>query len=145
MKRIISAADRGGGLIGIWWYTEDHKIIGLSEPVNDGIFDGRYIQYSSGNHMTRWRDVVSKYIQYDQESVIVRGHKSLYRGRVIYDTMTCCYVVIYSEDLKNDREFRKEIVEYFQLFQCNREFQCKYPMSETDVGTRYCGAEKKDE
>lgn len=123
MKRVVSAADRGDGLIGIWWYTDDGHVIGLSEPVDDGTIDGRYIQYSSGNHMTRWRDVVSQFIQDDPDSIINQGYKSLYRGRVVYDTLTCCYVITCSEDLKKDSQFRKDIIDYFQLSQCNREFQ----------------------
>lgn len=123
MKRMIMAADRGDGLIGIWWYTDDNQVIGLSEPVDSGKLDGQYIQFSSGNHMSRWRDVIKDFIPSElQESVLSKGFKSLYRGRVIYDTLTSCYVITCSEELKNNSQFRKDIVDYFQLSQCNRQF-----------------------
>lgn len=124
MKRMIVGADRGDGLVGLWWYTDDKKVIGVSEPVDNGRLDGNYIQYSSGNHLSRWRDVISEFIpEGEREAIISKGFKSLYRGRVIYDTLTSCYIITCSEDLKNDTEFRSKIIEYFQLSNCNRQFQ----------------------
>lgn len=123
MKKAILAADRGDGLIGIWWYTDEGQVIGLSEPVDYGRVDGRYIQYSKGNHMSNWQKVVTEFMSTQSEELIAKGFKSLYRGRVFYDTMTACYVVTCSEDLIKDIPFRNAVTEYFQLSECNRRFE----------------------
>lgn len=70
MKRIILGADRGDGLIGLWWYTDDCNVIGLSEPVDDGVLDGDYIQFSKGNHMTRWKDVIESLLPDNASNII---------------------------------------------------------------------------
>jgi len=123
MKKVILAADRGDGLIGIWWYTDDRQVIGLSEPADSGRADDRYVQYSKGNHMSNWRKVVTEFIPTGAEELIAKGFKSLYRGRVLYDTMTACYVVTCSADLIHNIPFRDAITGYFQLSECNRRFE----------------------
>ena len=117
MKRYVHAtADRGDALVGIYWYTDDHRVIGLAEPVGDGLIDGEYIQYSGSNHMQAWNLVVRDNISgFEADKIIKKGFKSLYRGRCIYSTMTPTYTVTCSEDLKDDLEFRQKIKDYFQL------------------------------
>lgn len=124
MKRCIKAADRGDALVGIYWYTDDGKVIGVVQPVDEGEMDGPYLQYSGGNHMTLWRQVVKDcFLKEIQQEVINKGFKSLYRGRCIYFTMTQTYTVTCSEDLVNDNEFRSKIREFFQLENVRVEFE----------------------
>ena len=116
MKRYIRAADRSDGLIGIWWYDESKQaVISACESVDDGELDGDYIQYHKGNHMNLWQSLAP-------DNMRDKGFKSMYRGRVIYNTRTQCYEITCSEDLMNNFEFRKAILEHFQLTECRREF-----------------------
>lgn len=124
MKRMITAADRGDALIGIYWYTDDGKVFGFSQPTDDGILDGQYIQYDGVNHLSGWRQAVKdSFSAEQQEEIISKGFKSIYRGRCIYDTMTTCYVITCSKDLLNSREFRNAVKSYFNLSQVRVEFK----------------------
>lgn len=124
MKRYVHAtADRGDALIGIYWYTDDCRIIGLSEPVDRGILDGPYLQYSGKNHLQAWTEVVcDNFSEEDQRALIAKGFKSLYRGRCIYSTMTTTFEITCSSDLVDNEEFRRKAREYFQLTNCRVEF-----------------------
>lgn len=123
MKRVIYAADRGDALVGIYWYTDDHEVIGLAQPVDDGEIDGPYIQFKGPNHLSAWKQVVRDNFSTDeQEAIIARGFKSLYRGRCIYSTVTQTYTVTCSKDLVDDKEFRTKVKEYFQLTGVRVEF-----------------------
>ena len=116
MERYIRAADRSDGLIGIWWYDElSDAVSGVAEPVDDGVIDGDFIQYHKGNYMTFWKSNAP-------EGMYEKGFKSMYRGRVIYNTRTQCYEITCSEFLISNELFRKSIISYFQLSECRREF-----------------------
>lgn len=117
MKKYIRAVDRGDALVGIYWYLEDsNKVIGLSESVDNGELDGEYIHYSGPNHFRAWRNVIKDNLpDSEQEEMINKGFKSLYRGRCIYSTMTQTYVITCSSELINNLEFRSKVKEYFQL------------------------------
>ena len=113
---MMNYADRYDGLIGIWWYDETtNEVIGPAEPVDEGVIDGDYIQYHSGNHMTLWKS-------YSTKSQYPKGFKSMYRGRVIYNTRTQCFEITCSESLMHNANFRAAILSYFQLDNCRRTF-----------------------
>lgn len=115
MKLYIKAS-RGNAQVGIWWYTDDCKVIGVSKPTDSAELDGAYIQYScKENHMTLWRKVMSDNYKDNAEEIIAKGYESLEHGRVIYDCRTCCYEVTCSVSLVHDKEFRNKIIEFFDL------------------------------
>ena len=45
MKSYVKSS-RSQAFVGIWWYTDEGRVIGAMCDVNDGYLDGRYIQYS---------------------------------------------------------------------------------------------------
>lgn len=115
MKRYIKAS-RGNAQVGIWWYTDAREVWAVSVPTDDGVLDGPYFQYSlRENHMTLWRKVVSENSQSNTKEIISKGYKSFERGRVIYNCRTCCYEVTCSGNLIYDKEFRRDIIDYFDL------------------------------
>lgn len=114
--KVYVKASRGNAQIGIWWYTDDKEVWAESCPTDDGELDGPYLQYSSSkNHMTLWSTVVMRNAKNNANSIIVKGYKSLERGRVIYNCRTACYEVTCSESLINDKEFRRSIIDHFDL------------------------------
>lgn len=109
-------ASRGDAQVGIWWYTDDRKILAVSKLTDDGELNGSYIQYSSTeNHMTLWHKVMKDHMPDNYEDIVKKGYQSFERGKVIYDCRTCCYEVTCSENLIYDRAFRREIIDYFNL------------------------------
>lgn len=104
---------RGEGFVGIWWYTGD-EIWGVSKPVDNGILDGRYIQYSANeNHLTLWDNVRKDYDVKNLYSNL--SYKGLERGRVVYDTLTQVFVITCSHELVNDESFRKACIDFYNL------------------------------
>ena len=117
MKKYIKAS-RGNACIGIWWYTDEGDIWGVMKPTDEGVLDGVFLQYSdTENHSSLWSSVVKDNVSDSsaQAEIISKGYKSLHRGRVIYNTATMCYQVTCGSELVDDVEFRKKIVEYYQL------------------------------
>ncbi|MCM1226184.1 MAG: hypothetical protein NC320_02005 [Clostridium sp.] len=117
VKTPITASYKGG-LISIWWYTDDGEFWDYSTTTDDAEEYSGYLQYSNTeNHMTLWRDAVRKHISDPQirKELIAKGYKSIERGRVIFNIRTQSYEIICSENLVNDSKFRKECVEYFNL------------------------------
>ena len=57
-----------------------------------------------------------------QQSIIAKGYKSIERGRVIYNTATMVYEITCSQNLINNTDFRKNIVNYFNLSESRYEF-----------------------
>lgn len=118
MKRYIKAS-YGEGLIGIWWYDmNNNSVISFQKPLDSGYSDGNYIQYSdSDNHMTLWRQAVYNNITDKQraDEIYSQGYKSLERGRVIFNLRTQCYEITCSKDIIKNEQFRKDIVNEFNL------------------------------
>ena len=114
----------GDGLIGIWWYTPSKNIIGVSKPIDDGVIDNDYIQYSDkDNHLSLWRQVIKdNYTMPVADKIIAKGYKAFERGRVIYNIRTQCYEITCSKELVNDIEFRNKCIKYFNLTNDRKDF-----------------------
>lgn len=109
-------SSRNEGFVGIWWYTDDRDVIGVMTSVQSGYLDGRYIQYSKDkNHMNLWKKVVYDSFPNDSDEIYRLGYRGLERGRVIYDTMTQCYIITCSEELSKDKQFISDIKNAFDL------------------------------
>lgn len=111
--------------IGIWWYTDNGEVWAVSAPVDEGITNGMYIQYSeTQNHSTLWSLMVKEHIKdiKSQQDIIAKGFKSIERGRVIYNTATMVYEIICSQNIIYNNAFRQNIVEYFHLTESRYEF-----------------------
>lgn len=116
MKRyIISSGSQS--FVGIWWYTDEGRVIGAMCDVKDGYLDGRFVQYSQfKNHMNLWKYVV--YHDFDKESadkIYELGYRGLERGRVIYDTMTQVFIITCSEAIAPNKEALSDIKDAFSL------------------------------
>lgn len=116
MKRYIISS--GSQLfVGIWWYTDEGRVIGAMCDVKDGYLDGRFVQYSQfKNHMNLWKYVV--YHDFDNESadkIYELGYRGLERGRVIYDTMTQVFIITCSEAIASNKEALSDIKDAFSL------------------------------
>lgn len=107
-----------GGLISIWWYTDNGEFWDYSTSTDDAVEYSGYLQYSNReNHMTLWRKAVREHIKdrKEQEKLIAKGYKSLERGRVIYNIRAQCYEIICSEELVHNSTFRNACIDYFNL------------------------------
>ena len=116
MGRYVKSS-RSQASVGIWWYTDEGRVIGAMCDVNDGYLDGRYIQYSQlKNHMNLWKYVV--YHEFDNEvadKIYELGYRGLERGRVIYDTMTQLFIITCSEAIASNAEALSNIKAAFSL------------------------------
>ena len=73
MKKYIKASTQSG-LVGIWWYSPDGQVWGVSTSLDSGVSDGNYIQFSDHlNHSNLWRQVVKNNMSEDADSVIEKG------------------------------------------------------------------------
>jgi len=114
MKRYIKSSYTDG-LIGIWWIYED-KIIGKCVPLDDGVDDRGYIQYSNTkNHMTEWRDVVMNQLPESAQSIVNKGFGCIERGRVVYSIRAQVYEIICSESVAADADLISKIAEEFEI------------------------------
>lgn len=121
MKRLIKqpiTASYKGGLISIWWYTDDGEFWDYSCTLDDAVECYGYLQYSNEkNHLNLWRDIVRNHISdiSEQNKIINKGYKSIERGRIIFNIMTQSYTITCSDELINDATFRKRCIDYFNL------------------------------
>lgn len=108
-------ADRGDSYLGIWWWTGT-EIIGTRINPDDGVLDGQYIQPTpdvTKNHFTEWSRI--KATAKNQDEVKNKSYKGLERGRVLYDTMTMCFVVTCSPQIYKNDVFRRAVVDFYNL------------------------------
>lgn len=116
MKLWIFSSSKSSPMIGVWWWTGE-KIIGTKTDIKHGVLQGANIQYSDiENHMTLWSKLFKNTSDYN------RGYKSIERGRVYYDTQTCCYYVICGERIIHDPKFRKAVLDFYNLNDQNVRF-----------------------
>lgn len=117
MKKYIKGS-RSGGMVSVWWYTDDGEFWDFSTMTDDGVEQYGFIQYSTtDNHMTLWRKAVQENISdpAEQQKIISKGYKSFERGRIIFNVRTQCYEITCSEALFNNKDFRNDCVDYFGL------------------------------
>lgn len=109
MKLWIFSSSKSSPMIGVWWWAGD-EIIGTKTDIKRGVLQGANIQYSdTENHMTLWSKLFKNTDYYS------KGYKCIERGRVYYDTQTCCYYVICGEHIINDAKFRKAVLDFYNL------------------------------
>ena len=114
MKRYIKASYTDG-LIGIWWIYGD-EIIGKCVPLDDGVEDRGFIQYSdTKNHLTEWRDVVTNQLPESAQSIVNKGFRCIERGRVLYNIRAQVYEIICSEAVANNSGLIGKIAEEFEI------------------------------
>lgn len=114
MKKYISASYTNG-LVGIWWVYED-IIIGKCVPLDDGVDDHGFIQYSdTKNHMTEWKDTVLNQLPESAHSIISNGFRCIERGRVVYNIRAQVYEIICSDAVAADANLISKIAEEFEI------------------------------
>lgn len=111
-------------LVGIWWWTDDNQIIGVTKPKSKGINSDGMIHYSDKeNHITLWKRVLYDNMPEEvAKSWYDKGFKSLYRGRVYYNTRTACYEISCSKNIINNPVFREKVVSAHKLTNSRYEF-----------------------
>lgn len=111
-------------LVGIWWWTEDKRIIGFNTPKSKGANIDGMIHYSSKeNHISLWKKVLFENMPEEEASFwYKKGFKSLFRGRVYYNTRTMCYEITCSSEIVNDYDFREKVLSAHKLEGARYEF-----------------------
>ena len=115
MIQVKLNADRGDSYIGIWWWTGT-EIIGTRISPDDGVLDRNIIQPTpdiTKNHFTEWNRI--KATAKKQDEVKNKSYKGLERGRVLYDTMTMCFIVTCSTAMYKDDNFRRAVIDFYNL------------------------------
>lgn len=84
------------GNVGIWWLY-NNKVIGDYCPVDEGVEDRGYIQFSkTDNHITRWETTIKEQLP-EAIDLISKGYRSIEQGRVVYDIRSQVYEIICSQ------------------------------------------------
>lgn len=110
------------GLVGIWWLY-NNIVISDVRLLEEGYNDGNYINYDERhNHATEWCRLVNEYFPDKADEILSLGYKGLERGRVIYNLRTQAYEVTCSQEVFQDIEKRKLIIEAFELGNCRCDF-----------------------
>ena len=118
MKRYVrttgSETSIPSGSVGIWWLYDD-KVIGDYCPVDEGVEDRGYIQFSTtDNHITRWETTIKEQLP-EAINLISKGYRSLERGRVVYDIRSQVYEIICSQKVASDADTIKLIAKEFGI------------------------------
>jgi hypothetical protein len=89
------------GYVGIWWIY-DNKVIGEYCPVDEGVEDRGYIQFSkTKNHVTEWEIIIKEQLP-EAIDLIPNGYRSIERGRVVYNIRSQVYEIICSQAIAAD-------------------------------------------
>lgn len=111
------------GLVGIWWITEDNKVIADLRTLDSGFNDGNYIQYDeSKNHLSEWKRLVTQTFPETANDYLKLGYKGLERGRVIFNLKTRAYEITCSSALTQDLDKCRAIIDAFELKGCRYDF-----------------------
>lgn len=117
MKRYIRTEEQeipADGYVGIWWFY-NNTVIGEYCPVDEGVDDRGYIQFSkTKNHITEWESVVREQLP-EAIDLIPKGYRSIERGRVVYNIRSQVYEIICSQEIASDERAIKLIAEEFQI------------------------------
>lgn len=128
MKRYVRAS-LTSGLVGIWWIY-NNTVAADAVPLDDGFNDGNFVNYDEfKNHSTEWKRIITTCFPEEADSIIENGYKSLDRGRVVYNLRTQCYEVTCGDEVYNDIDKRKLLVDAFDLSDCRYDF--------VNLGTHY--------
>lgn len=102
------------GYVGIWWFY-NNKVVGEYCPVDEGLDDRGYIQFSkTKNHITEWESTIKEQLP-EAIDLISRGYRSIERGRVVYDIKSQVFEIICSQEIAKDRNAIKLIAEEFEI------------------------------
>ena len=123
MKK-YTRASLTSGLVGIWWYTDDGILFGVSTTLDSGYDDGNYIQYSdTKNHLNLFKQCLYDSFDSNTASQLYRlGYKGIERGRVIHNLKTQSYEITCSRNLLYNLEFRQAILNNYELVDCRYDF-----------------------
>lgn len=117
MKRYIRTVEEDiptEGNVGIWWFYNNH-VIGEYCPIDDGVDDRGYIQFSkTKNHITEWESTIKEQLPENIE-LLPRGYRSIERGRVVYDIKSQVYEIICSYKLSTNSSAIRLIAEEFGI------------------------------
>lgn len=116
MKRYVATSKSIplAGNVGIWWLYND-KVVGEYCPVDEGVDDHGYIQFSTtDNHITKWESTIKEQLPEALE-LLPKGYRSIERGRVVYDIRSQVYEIICSQTVATDDTAIKRIAEEFGI------------------------------
>lgn len=117
MKRYIKTSFSellNDGNVGIWWFYNG-KVVGEYCPVDEGVDDRGYIQFSkTDNHITKWESVIKEQLP-EAVELISKGYRSIERGRVVYDIRSQVYEIICSQAIANDNQAIQCIADAFEI------------------------------
>ena len=118
MKRYIATSDSLPltGNVGIWWLYND-KVIGEYCPIEEGVDDRGYIQFSkTDNHITLWESTIKEQLP-ESMDLIPKGYRVIERGRVVYDIRSQVYEIICSPVIASDTNAIQLIAKEFEIDQ----------------------------
>ena len=102
------------GNVGIWWFY-NNKVVGDYCPVNEGINDRGYLQFSTtDNHITLWESTIKEQLP-EAVDLIPKGYRSIERGRVVYDIRSQVYEIICSQAIASDKNAINLIAKEFDI------------------------------
>lgn len=114
IKTIESETSMPTGNVGIWWFYND-TVVGEYCPVDEGVDDRGYIQFSkTRNHMNTWESVITHQLP-EAIDMIPKGYRSIERGRVVYDIRSQVFEIICSQTIASDENAIMKIAEEFEI------------------------------
>ena len=114
IKTIESETSMPTGNVGIWWFYND-TVVGEYCPVDEGVDDRGYIQFSkTRNHMNTWEFVITQQLP-EAIDMIPKGYRSIERGRVVYNIRSQVFEIICSQAIASDENAIQRIAEEFEI------------------------------
>ena len=118
MKRYVATSEFAvmptSGNVGIWWFY-NNKVVGEYCPIDEGVDDRGYIQFSKvNNHITQWESTIKEQLP-EALNLIPKGYRSIERGRVVYDVRSQVYEIICSQAMASDENAIQLIAKEFEI------------------------------
>jgi len=102
------------GYVGIWWFY-NNQVVGEYCPVDEGVDDRGYIQFSkTKNHTTEWESTIKEQLP-EAVDLISKEYRSVERGRVVYDIRSQVFEIVCSQAIADDNNAIKLIAEEFEI------------------------------